>query len=168
MNPIQILRVSKEFEVQTKYGAKNKVNITFKELSTGQEMDGSYFVDKRGVFFSPGDEVVAEVTKRGQYININKIEPFGTQIDTFKGENASTSPLNANTGLKSGGSQVSNDVWEKKDERMARMNALRHGVEIVRLSLESKHERDVLQPGEVYNLVEMIADNCMDYIYKER
>ena len=107
----------------TKNG-KHIVDLIVKNLSTSEYMDVACFTNSDNDFpFNEKDEVTMGITVS----QFNKKDQYSTGIERI-------APMVAPE------TEVPQGVWDKKDRRMVRMNALAHAVEIFKVSKENKEE----------------------------
>ena len=145
MIPVKVLKIGKEFKVNTKFGEKLKKEYEIK-TNTGEIMKATAWVKTSDLEVKEGDEVMMDLERQGSYVNIKGIE----QIEQLPPPPPVTETKEVD--------------WDGKERRMVRMNSYAHAVKIVEMSL-GEVKKD-LSEGDVFNLVSMIAHRIEEDIYR--
>ena len=140
MIPVKIVKIGEPITKPRKDGKGNytKINYTVTD-NLGNTLVVSKFASDKDPHVEVGMEVLMDITKNGQYINCEKIELF---------EALPEPPVVEKTEKPA----VPNEVWEKKDACMRRMNALSHAVQIVKYYFEATGQKPEVE-SEITNLV---------------
>jgi hypothetical protein len=156
---VKILKIGKEFTVNVKNGnnpgPKQKVGIVCVEQSTKTEYDGTMWLEKEGIWFKVGDELIADIEVNGQYVNIKKLKKMET-------------PPAPPAKVEKPKDAVPQEVWDKKDRMIVRQNVLSHSTEIVKAHLDylTLEEKKPMQPLDIANMVELVAEQLEAWIYR--
>ena len=161
MKLYKVVKKGPVFLVDTKYGQKEKRFYDVVETSTGQEYSASMFISSKTPDVAPGDECLMDVIVDGQYTNIKRIETVDGKVAEPKAEKEEEKKEEKKEEKPT--DKVPNHVWENKDRRMCRMNALTHAIKTIELANILTKE---LEPSSIENLVMMSADNYLTYIYE--
>ena len=153
MTMYKVLNIGAVKMITTKNGQAGIVYVDLKELSLNKDYKTSYFVPDDGIPFSVGDDILAEVEVNGKYVNLKKAQkPTPPPILPEPAQE----PLN-------GKDKVPAEVWEAKDLRMVRMNALTHATAICL----QVHKDEKLTETEMAEMIKMTARNLVDWVYSK-
>lgn len=162
MIPVRVEKISKRFNIHTKFGEKEKCVIGVQRLDNNELMDVGFWIDE-GFNLMVGEEVTMDVKESKDengkiWQNASKYERLGA---------GGINPAPSHKAPSSVKKEVPRGVWEAKGEarerRMVRMNALSHATKIV---IHSTVNKDLTE-GELSNLVQMTAKTLEDWVYAE-
>ena len=152
-NAVKILDIKVGDKVYDgRFGKYQRVSYLVQELSTKKEHKVSGFLNEgNAVPCTVGDEVQMQIEKNGQYLNCKGIEPL---------EEPETIP-----DVPAAEAEEGKVDWDGKERRMVRMNSWQHAVRIVKLSLESKQEKETLGESTIYHLCQTVAHLIESDVY---
>lgn len=142
-------------------GNKAIVRVVVRELSLNKLIDVTIWLNNKEFIFSEGDEVEMDIRKgkpfhgKDQYsANVESIAPVVIPKEEPTKED------------------VPQKVWDAKDRRMCRCNALAHATEVIKMYLalnppkDEKGEKVPLAASTIASLIQIEAESFEDWIYR--
>ncbi len=149
---------------------KRIARVVVRELSLNQEMDVTVWLNDAQWTFKEGVTVEMDMRKgkpykgKDQYsCNIEGVKEVNGIIEV-KGGGIGLSPSPIATPPKNDIDKQ--DIWDKKDRRMCRMNALAHAVEVIKLYLPRSTQDTPLTTSEITGLIQVEAESFENWIYR--
>ena len=143
---------------QTQTG-KRIARLVVKELSLNQALDVTVWLNEAQWTFNVGDTVEMDMKKGKPFQGKDQ---YSASIEGIKLVAPTT--ITPKNDVKQ---DVPQDVWDKKDRRMCRMNALTHATEVIKLYLSQNPQPTPLSASDITGLIQVEAETFENWIYRD-